>query len=284
MLDKNLHILIVGLGLIGGSYARALTRDGYRVSAIDRDPAAIAYALGEGILSAGAVTPDPALLGEADLVVLALYPHTLVDWVREHQGALKPGAVLTDVTGVKGEVVYRVQACLRQDLEFIAAHPMAGRELPGVQYSTADLFRGANYLVVPTPKNTPGAIALCRSLGQTLGCARVTELTPESHDEMIGFVSQLPHCIAVALMIANDDQHLEDFEGDSFRDLTRIAKINDELWSELFLSNRRALIRQIDEFLHAMEGLRSMIAEGDREGLRTVMRRAHARRAKFEEK
>lgn len=284
MLDKDLHILIVGLGLIGGSYARALTREGYRVCAIDRDPAAIDYALEEGILAAGAVTPDPALLGEADLVVLALYPHTLLDWVRENQGALKSGCVLTDVTGIKEEVVYPVQACLRPDLEFIAAHPMAGRELPGVQYSSADLFRGANYLVVPTPQNTPRAVALCRALGKTLGCARVTELTPESHDEMIGFVSQLPHCIAVALMTANDDQHLEDYEGDSFRDLTRIAKINDELWSELFLCNRRALLAQTDAFLTSMEKLRAMIAEGDSEGLRAVMRHARERRIKFEEK
>ena len=284
MLDRNTEILIVGLGLMGGSYARALTAAGYRVDAIDRDPEAIRYALAEGIIRAGATDADPALIGRADLVVFALYPHVFLSWLEAHQGLLKPGALLTDVTGVKGAVVKAVQAGLRSDVEFIAAHPMAGREVSGVQNSTPDIFRGANYIVVPTEKNTQGAIETCRALGEVLGFARVSELTPEEHDEIIGFVSQLTHCIAVALMTCNDDQHLEEYTGDSFRDLTRIARINDEMWSELFLLNRDALLSQMDAFEAQLGRLRETIASGKRDEMRAMMRRSAERRAKFDKK
>lgn len=282
MLDRNTEILIVGLGLMGGSYARALTAAGYCVDAIDRDPEAIRYALAEGIIRAGATDADPALIGRADLVVFALYPHVFLSWLEAHQVLLKPGALLTDVTGVKGAVVKAVQAGLRSDVEFIAAHPMAGREVSGVQNSTPDIFRGANYIVVPTEKNTQGAIETCRTLGEVLGFARVSELTPEEHDEIIGFVSQLTHCIAVALMTCNDDQHLEEYTGDSFRDLTRIARINDEMWSELFLLNRDALLSQMDAFEAQLGRLRETIASGKRDEMRAMMRRSAERRAKFD--
>ena len=287
MLDKNTDILIVGLGLMGGSYARALTAGGYRVSAIDRDPEAIRYALREGIIAAGAADADPVLIGRADLVVFALYPHALLPWIDAHRELLKPGALLTDVTGVKGAIVPGVQALLgetRPDVEFIAAHPMAGREVSGVQNSTAEMFRSANYIVVPTEKNTAGAVSTCRALGEALGFARVTELTPAEHDEIIGFVSQLTHCIAVALMTCNDDEHLEDYTGDSFRDLTRIARINDEMWSELFLLNREALLSQLDAFTAQLARLRETIAAGERDGMRALMRRSAERRAKFDKK
>lgn len=284
MLEKHTAILIVGLGLMGGSYARVLTARGYTVTAIDTDPAAIRYALDEGIIARGSTEVDPVTVGEAGLIVFALYPHVFIDWIDRYQSYLRPGAILTDVTGVKGAVTRTVQARLRPDVEFIAAHPMAGREVGGVQNSSAALFRDANYIVVPTERNTAGAIRLCHELGETLGFMRVSELTPERHDEIIGFVSQLTHCIAVALMTCNDDRHLEAYTGDSFRDLTRIARINDEMWSELFLLNRDALLDTIDAFTAQLGQIRGMIERGEREPLRACMRRATERRAKFDKK
>ena len=284
MLDKSKTILIVGLGLIGGSYARALTDAGYRVTAIDCDPDAIAYALSEHMIENGATNADPALVSSADLIVFALYPHVFLDWIRENQHLLKPGVLLTDVTGVKGKIVEEVQSILRPDAEFIAAHPMAGREVSGVKNSTPAIFRGANYIVVPTEKNTQAAIDTCRALGETLGFARVSELSPALHDEIVGFVSQLTHCIAIALMTCNQDEHLEEYTGDSFRDLTRIARINDEMWSELFLWNRDKLIEQIDSFSSELGSIREMLINGDRDALRRLMRRATERRAKFDKK
>ena len=185
------NILIVGLGLMGGCYAKALKRLGYRVTALTRRQETIDYAVANGIIDEGRTGVDEELIGRADAVIFALYPNVFKDWIRDNQHLLKPGALLTDVTGVKRCIVYDIQAMLRPDVEFIAAHPMAGREVYGVENSDDRIFREANYIVTPTPQNTPEAIEWCRSLGQILGFRKVSILTPEEHDEMIGFLSQL---------------------------------------------------------------------------------------------
>ena len=276
------NILIVGLGLMGGCYAKALKRLGYRVTALTRRQETIDYAVANGIIDEGSTGVDEELIGRADAVIFALYPNVFKDWIRDNQHLLKPGALLTDVTGVKRCIVYDIQAMLRPDVEFIAAHPMAGREVYGVENSDDRIFREANYIVTPTPQNTPEAIEWCRSLGQILGFRKVSILTPEEHDEMIGFLSQLTHCIAVALMTCSDNRHLVDYTGDSFRDLTRIARINDAMWSELFLLNRDDLLRQMDLFIGEFRELRDLLDSGDEEGLRKKMRLSTERRAYFD--
>jgi len=281
-IDKSTRFLIVGLGLLGGSYAKALKKQGYTVEAVTRSQSTIDYALEQGIIDGGAAFPDPDIIGRADFVVLAMYPKTLLEWVADNQRYFKPGALITDVTGVKTCVVDPVQAILRQDVEFIAAHPMAGRETLGIRNADETIFRGANYIVTPTDKNTPEAIGACEELGRILGFARISRLSPEKHDQMIGFVSQLTHAIAVALMTCNDIEDLEKYTGDSFRDLTRIAKINDEMWSELFLANREALLEQMDQFSAQLLKLRQQLADGDREAMRQVMRHSTARRKALE--
>ncbi len=281
-LTPQTNILIVGLGVIGGSYARALTKRGLRVRCITKRQEDIDYALSLGMIQSGTTEVDPTLVGEADLVVFALYPHVFIDWIKQYQSYFKPGALITDVTGVKGSVVSAVQGMLRPDVEFIAAHPMAGRESSGVEYSDDRVFQGANFIITPTEKNTTQAIATCRELGELLGFARITELTPQKHDEMIAFLSQLTHCIAVTLMSCSNTPDLEKYTGDSFRDLTRIARINDEMWSELFLLNRDELLRQMDCFFAEFSRFRYMLAMGDREGMRETMRASTARRAMFD--
>ncbi len=283
-LCKNMKIWIVGLGLLGGSYAEALSAKGYDVSALTLAEADLDYAKERGIIRYGTTSPDDPALAEADLIVFALYPKVLLSWLGEHQHKLKRGAILTDVTGVKCAVVYELQKLLRDDLEFIAAHPMAGREVSGVHNSDAHIFGGANYIVVPTEANTQGAIELCESLGEELGFARVSTLSPEEHDTMIAFLSQLTHCIAVSLMCASDDPRLVEYTGDSFRDLTRIARINDEMWSELFLLNRDCLLSEMDRFSEQLAAMREHLVNGDREGLREMMRTSTERRAKFDKK
>jgi len=283
-LTNDMRVLIVGLGLIGGSYAKALTKKGYHVSAITRSPSTIDYALANGIIAEGSADIDPNLIEKADLLVLALYPQVLIDWLRENQQYLKSGAILTDVTGVKGSVVYEVQALLRKDVEFIAAHPMAGREVYGIENSDEKIFQKANYIVTPTEKNTEEAICLCEQLGWELGFARVSRLSPEEHDDMIGFLSQLTHCIAICLMNCNDTPGMEAYTGDSFRDLTRIARINDKMWSELFMRNRDMLLHHMDAFSESFGQFRDMLDKGDMEGMREAMRRSTARRALFDKK
>ena len=282
MLTKDKKILIVGLGLMGGSYAQALKRQGFTVDAITRSQGSIDYALERGWIDWGSTTVDPVELGTCDIVIFALYPNVLLRWLEDNQQYLKDGALLTDVTGIKGPVVYKVQAMLRPALEFVGAHPMAGREVYGVRNADCSIFRGANYIVTPTESNTPAAVETTEELGRLLGFARISRLSPERHDEMIGFLSQLTHCIAVALMTCRDVEHLSAYTGDSFRDLTRIARINDEMWSELFLLNRDKLLEQIDLFEAQMQILRKAIAQGDSELLRSLMRLSTSKRALFD--
>lgn len=284
ILNKKNNILIVGLGLMGGSYARALHRRGYRVTAITRDRESIDFALENNIIDEGADYVDEKLVGEADLIIFALYPHIFCEWINENQHLFKSGAIITDVTGVKVSIVYRIQDILREDVEFISAHPMAGREVYGVENSDDRIFWGANYIVVPTDKNTERAIEVCRELGEVMGFYDISVLSPEKHDEMIAFLSQLTHCIAVSLMCASDNPDLVRYTGDSFRDLTRIAKINDEMWSELFLENREVLLSEMDRFKDSFDKLYRAVRDGDRDGMREMMRLSTARRALFDKK
>ena len=197
IVDITKKILIVGLGLLGGSYARGLKRFGFHISAITKEQSSIDFALKEGIIDEGSTEIDARMIGEADLVIFALYPHIFVEWIAENQGLLKSGALITDVTGVKRSIVYKIQDILRPDVEFVAAHPMAGREVSGVENSTDRMFFGANFIVTPTEKNTPEAVETIIELGRLLGFSNVTTLSPEEHDEMIGFISQLTRCIAI---------------------------------------------------------------------------------------
>lgn len=152
IVNVSKKILIVGLGLLGGSYARILKRFGFHISTITKDQSSIDYALKEGLIDEGSTEIDEKIIGDADIVVFALYPHIFIEWIKQNQHLLKSGALITDVTGVKCSIVYKVQDMLRSDVEFIAAHPMAGREVSGVENSTDKLFMGANYIVTPTSK------------------------------------------------------------------------------------------------------------------------------------
>lgn len=283
-ISKEHKILIVGLGLLGGSYAMALKKKGYSVSAITKEQSSIDYALAHDMIDGGTTEIDPDLIAEADIIIFALYPHTFVKWIAENGHLIQGGTIVTDVTGVKSCLVYEIQSLLPSGVEFIAAHPMAGREVSGVENSDDSIFHGANYIVVPTENNTFSAMELCKSLGQELGFADVSVLPPEKHDELIGFLSQLTHCIAVALMCASDDPNLERYTGDSFRDLTRIANINDEMWSELFLLNREALLSQMDSYRTTFDRLYNCIENGDREEMRSMMRISSERRRNFDKK
>ena len=284
IVDVSKKILIVGLGLLGGSYAKVLKRFGFHISAITLAQSSIDYAIKENIIDEGSTELDERMIGEADLVIFALYPHVFVEWIEKNQWLLKSGALITDVTGVKRSIVYQIQDMLRPDVEFVAAHPMAGREVSGVENSTDRMFIGANYIVTPTEKNTPEAIQTCIELGRLLGFSNVTTLSPEEHDEMIGFLSQLTHCIAITLMTCNDKENMEKFTGDSFRDLTRIARINDLMWSELFVANKDVLLEQMDMFINKFNDLKAMLQVEDIDGMRAMMRHSTERRALFDKK
>lgn len=280
--SKDSKVLIVGLGLIGGSYAQALTDKGYYVGAVARRKETIDYALNKGLIASGATEVTREYISQFDVIVFALYPKVFIEWIEKYQDYIKDGALLTDVTGVKRSVVYDVQSMLKDTVEFIGAHPMAGKEVYGVENSDKAIFKNANYIVTPTDKNSPEATNACMELGRELGFKTVTTLNPEQHDEMIGFLSQLTHCIAVSLMCCKESEHLVDYTGDSFRDLTRIAKINDAMWSELFMLNKDELVKQMDLFIDKFKDLKSAIENDNLEKMREMMRLSTKRRQFFD--
>ena len=280
-IDKNSNILIVGLGLIGGSFAMALSKKGYKVTAISKEQKDINYAVDKGIIKSGTVEVKKEVVSSADIIVFALYPHIFIDWMKNYGKYISSGTLVTDVTGVKGAVIDKVNAFLPDGAEFIAAHPMAGKEVYGVENADEMIFRDANFIVVPTRDNTPNAIEKCKALGEILGFKRISYLNPNQHDEMIAFLSQLTHCIAVSLMCANGDPNLVSYTGDSFRDLTRIANINEEMWSELFLLNKNALLYEMDCYRLCFDKLYNAIKEGNTKVIKDMMRLSTERRKMF---
>ena len=281
MIDKNTRFLIVGLGLIGGSYAMGLKQKGYHVDALDIQKESISYALKHGMIDNGS-THDISLIQQADIIISALYPTTMIAWLREHQCYMKPNAFISDVSGVKSGIVEEIQNFLREDLSFCASHPMAGKEVSGVEHADASIFHSANFIITPTQKNTEKEISCLKELANILEFSHISVLSPEEHDAMIGFLSQLTHLIAVSLMNTNDNTHLVEYTGDSFRDLTRIAKINEDMWSELFFLNRDILIQEIDAFVKEIENLKTKLVEHDEDGLKKLFRQSTKRRKLFD--
>lgn len=281
-INKKTRFLIVGLGLLGGSYARGLTEKGYYVEAITHSEKTAKYALEHEMVKKASHTVDEQMIRDADIIIFALYPTTFIEWIEEYGQLLKPGTVITDVTGVKGCVVEKIQDMLPPLVEFVSAHPMAGKEVYGIENSDERIFYGANYIVVPTKRNTDEGIEACKRIGEILGFGRISELSPNGHDEMIGFVSQLTHCIAVSLMTCYENERLEKYTGDSFRDLTRIANINENMWSELFLMNKEPLLRQMELFMSQFQKMHDCLKNDDSHGLKDMMIMSTQRRKRFD--
>ena len=276
--------MVVGLGMIGASYAEKLHSCGYYMGGLSKRQSTVDKALKEGIIDCGSTDVTKEFVEKFDIVVFALYPKLFVNWIENHQECFKPGALITDVTGVKGSIVYKIQQMLRHDVEFIAAHPMAGTELSGIDARNPKVFEGANYIVTPTAANSQNAIDTACELGRILGFGRISTLSPEEHDEMIAFLSQLTHCIAVSLMCSKDSKHLVDYTGDSFRDLTRIANINENMWPELFAMNKEQLLEQMNLFEAEFNRLKEAIAADDTETVKQMMITSTERRKLFNKK
>lgn len=278
------RFLVVGLGLLGARYALGLTRAGLHVDGINRSRENLDIALEKGYIQTGRTEDYADLVSAADYIILAQYPGAMLDWAREWVPCCKPGCLITDLAGIKGGLVEPLQALLPEGVEFIGSHPMAGREVSGAANAALVDFAPANFIITPTEKNTPRGIAFARRLAEVLGFAHICTLTPAEHDRMIGYVSQLTHAIAVSLMCASDNGHLAEYTGDSFRDLTRIARINGGMWAELFLWNRENLIAEIDQFAGTLEAMKQHLVAGDRAALEEMFALSTERRAAFDKK
>lgn len=282
MLNRQKKILIIGMGLLGGSYAEGLTDAGFEVGALDPDNTAIRYAYDKGLIAHGDTVVKKAYVEKFDIVIFAVYPKIMIEWITKYQSFFKPGTLITDVTGIKGWLVKELDQILRKDVEFVGAHPMAGREVGGVRNSTKEMFKDANFIITPTSKSTLIGMKTVEEIAEILNFKNIATLSIEEHDEMIGFLSQLTHCIAVSLMTCKESSDLVEYTGDSFRDLTRIAKINENMWSELFLLNREELLKQMNLFLEQFNALKETIENNDVEQMKEIMRLSTIRRSYFD--
>lgn len=276
-----MNIGIIGLGLMGASFAKRLSpQKDKTIYGIDQNEQTIQTALELNIIKEGSTDPGK-LIKKCNLIILALYPTMIKPWIVENQQYLESGTILMDISGVKTNIVEPVQAILREDLELISIHPMCGRESRGIDFAQADIFDNANYIIVPTDKNTPKAIEAAKQLGKDLRVKNISILSCKEHDRMIGFLSQLTHVIAVSLMNTHDNSHLVEYTGDSFRDLTRIATINEDLWSELFLLNKDILLDEIDQFLDATKHFRDSLEKEDIDEMKRLFIQSTNRRKLF---
>jgi len=270
------RIAIAGLGLIGGSLLKAL--QGFcnaEFYAIDKNPQVINEARKEGLIS-GEMLSDAEVLGAADVVFVCLPPEATVAFINGNR--FKPGALVTDVCGVKQMVL---EAVTNREIDFIGGHPMAGKEESGFFASDASLFRGAAYLITPRPENSPVHLALLQEMIAYIGCREAVMTTPEEHDDMIAYTSQLMHVVAVALCDSKRLDKAKSFSAGSLRDCTRVAKLDSRLWSSLFLRNKRALLACMDEFEESLATLKQFLAAEDEEGLETFLRCCSERKKKF---
>lgn len=276
-----MKISIIGLGLIGGSMARRLR--GFHdctIAAYNRTRESLDLALADGVIDEAYDTPGEAM-ENADLIIMCLYPQLNVDFVRDNKDRLKPGAVITDVTGVKGFIIREMKKVLPDNVDFIGGHPMAGREVGGYKSSTDTLFDNAPYILTPDKTNKPENVQLVRDMAKYIGCRIVVTTTPDEHDSIIAYTSQLMHVVAVALC---DNPLLErsgSFAGGSLQDCTRIAVINEKMWSELFIENKEHLAKRIDEFCECMIRMKNAALDEDRETLETIMKHATSQKLKW---
>ncbi len=277
-----MNIAIVGLGVIGGSFAMGLQAAGYKnIYGIDINESTVRIAVEQGMIQKGFVEAGD-ILPEMDIIIISLYPNQIAPFVEQHKSVLKEGAILTDVTGVKTAIIKQMSKVLPSTVDFVFAHPMRGSEKKGIIGADHTRFIGANALITTIPTNKEASLKLIEKLYKEVGFDQVTRVSPEKHDEQIAYVSQLIHVLSVA--VVNSTQASEEtlmFAGNSFQELTRIADINADLWSELFLNNRTALLKSIEHFEVELDALKYTLEENDDKELKTIFSRAANKRREW---
>ena len=263
-------ILVVGLGLIGGSLAKALAQcTGHEIWGLDRDSLAVQAALEEGTLARGASLED---LGAADVTLVCLHPRDTIHFLTGHAGRFRPGALVADVCGVKSAVVEAAHTVLQAaGVRYVGCHPMAGREFSGFAYAQADLFQGASFIMTPVEGTDPEAERVLEHLARAVGFGQVVRTTPQHHDRVIAFSSQLAHVVSSAFVKSPMLQDRSGFSAGSFQDMTRVARMNAGMWTELFLANAPALGEELDHLIHALTEYREALAAGDEAGLHALL-------------
>ena len=261
---EDISVTVVGLGVIGGSFAEGLKKMGVsKVYGIDNDKSTLIKAKKNNIIDEGYESGEIPL-AKSYLVIISLYPELLETFILENNNYFKKNSFITDVTGIKVKVLTEAAPKLRKDVDFILGHPMAGREKRGIDFADRKVFKNANYIIVKDEKNKKENLELLIYIIKKMGFKSISFLTEKEHDEIIAFTSQLTHAIAVALVNSDSQKYdTNKFIGDSYRDLTRIAKINEDLWSELFIGNKENLLNMIEQFENELDIIKDSLKNED---------------------
>ena len=283
---EELTITIVGLGVIGGSFAESLTNIGFKtIYGIDINEDSLIKAKEKGIITEGFLeTKEP--LQKSDLIIITLYPDLMKSFFVNNIENFKNGSVITDVVGIKGKIIGEIRPIMEKsgkDIDFIFGHPMAGREKRGIDFADSNVFKKANYIIIKDKKNKTENLEMLSEIIRKMGFKTISYLSSQEHDEIIAFTSQLTHAIAVALVNSDSQKYdTNKFIGDSYRDLTRIAKINEDLWSELFMGNKENLLKMIEQFENELDVIKDALRNNDLETLKKRFISSTERREQIE--
>ncbi len=276
---SDMNITIVGLGMEGGSYAIAINHyiRPKNLFAIDINENILIAAEKLGVIQKGSTNPKD-ILPQSDLVIMCIYPSDIIDFIRDHMTLFKSGSIITDAAGVKRNIVNEIVNIIRDDLDFVPGHPMAGNEFKGFLYADQKIFHGNSYLITPTTKNKEENIKLVEQMARRFGCSKVYRTDIDTHDSMIAYASQLMHVIAVS--IVNNDNFSNDidlFSGGSFKNATRVANINPDLWTDAFMQNSDFLIDQITAFNDNMELVKKALIDKDSDAIYQFLEKSRLR-------
>lgn len=275
-----MNIFIVGLGIIGASYAQGLKKAGHKIYAFNRTKSVIQQAIEESIIEKD---NDISYLSKVDLIVLALYPKHNIEFLSKHRHLIKAGQIITDVSGTKGWMTKEIEALIPSGTSYTSHHPMAGKETQGFAARDYRIFKGANFIIVKGEKSKEEDIKILKTIASDLKFGKITITDAKTHDELIAFTSQLTHVIAVSLVQSDHLIETPQATGDSYRDLTRIAKINEVMWTELFLENKVALLKKIEDFEKELDKFKTLIQKDDKVSIQTYLKNAKEKRKLFDE-
>lgn len=266
-----MNIAVVGLGLIGGSMCKSLKKHTFHyIMGIDSDKKTVAKALAQKAIDEE-ISPDR--LNEANLTIICLYPEAICEFVSQNADQFKKGSIVTDTCGVKKAIVDRCTPVLEQKgVMFVGTHPMAGREFSGFDYSTDSLFDNASFIITPSESTPQIAIDLLSTLAGSIGFGKAVVATPEKHDQVIAYTSQLAHVVSNAYVKSPSVLDFNGFSAGSFMDLTRVAKLNEDMWTSLFMCNKEALLNELDHIIKSISEYRDAIKSENRETLRALLR------------
>lgn len=265
-----MRIGIVGLGLIGGTIAKAL-KENYIISAYDISSEALDYAIKNNIINKK-YDDIHQFLSENDVVYICLYPKAIINFIKDNLSSFNSNSVVIEVSGVKQYLVSEIEKIKTSNLNLIYTHPIAGSEKIGVYNSNANIFKNANYVITPLKSNKKAHVDLSILLAKKMGFLNISLLTPKEHDDIIAYTSQLTHVLSLSLVNSvSTTLDTKKFIGDSYRDLTRISKINEKLWPDLFITNKKSLLDKISLIESELNQFKTAIKMNDTDALRDLM-------------